>query len=292
MTDLRELGVNWIAIHPYARIDRDGTVAWRGSFTEAPDWLRRPIEEAHRQGVRILIKPHLAHWGNFSWRGEIEFDSEEKWQRFFATYREWIAAMAAFSADADAFAVGTELDWTIHREAEWRAIVAAVRARYSGPLTYAANWTDYDRVGFWDALDAIGIQAYFPVLPAAATAAGRVPPEAEFEAGWEGTMARLREFSARHDRTIVFTELGYNRSAKAPHEPWDYEVGGANADLLQELCMRAALTAIGREPAVVGAFLWKWFPGDARPRDFEMSSPAMRRVIAEHWSAAPPAPAR
>ena len=43
--------------------------------------------------------------------------------------------------------------------------------------------------------------------------------------------------------------------------------------------MRAALSAINREPAVVGAFLWKWFPGDARPRDFEMSSPAIEHVL-------------
>jgi hypothetical protein len=39
ITDLRTLGVNWIAIHPYASIDRDGNVRWRrrdGSSDEAP----------------------------------------------------------------------------------------------------------------------------------------------------------------------------------------------------------------------------------------------------------------
>lgn len=290
IADLQSIGVNWIAIHPYARIERDGTVRMRGDLSEPPDWLRRPIEEAHRQGLRILIKPHLAHWGSFSWRGEIEFETGEQWQRFFVTYTEWITAMARFSQGADAFAVGTELDGTVAHEQEWRAVIGAVRSAYDGPLTYAANWTDYERVPFWDALDAIGIQAYFPVLPAQATAGGRVPSAVEFEAGWEEIMARLRAFGTRHDRTIVFTELGYNRSAKAPHEPWDWDVGGPNADVLQELCMRAALRAIGREHAVVGAFLWKWFPGDSRPRDFEMSSPAMRRVIGEHWRTAEPQP--
>lgn len=289
MTDLRSLGVNWVAIHPYARIERDGTVSWRRGEEnggEPPIWLRRPIEEAHRQGLRILVKPHLAHWGSFSWRGEIEFADDEQWRRFFSTYRAWIAEMAAHSAGADAFAVGTELDRTVQHEHQWREVIDAVRASYPGPLTYAANWTDFENVPFWDALDAIGIQAYFPVLDRA-TASIDVPAQAAFDAGWERILARLRTFGARHDRPFVFTELGYNLSAKAPYEPWDWEVGGANAELLQERCMRAALAAIEREPAVLGAFLWKWFPGDRLPRDFAMAAPAMRRVIAEYWLTEP-----
>lgn len=285
LSDLRSLGVNWVAIHPYARIETDGTVRWRRGEEadgEPPVWLTRPITEAHERGLKIFIKPHLAHWGSFSWRGEIAFESEEQWARFFRTYSGWITEMAAHSRGADAFAVGTELDRTIDREAEWRTVIDNVRAVYGGPLTYAANWTDYERVPFWNALDAIGIQAYFPVLDRSEVG-DRVPSQRELDAGWTRIMDRLRAFGQRHDRTIVFTELGYNLSAKAPYEPWDWEVGGPNAEILQERSMRAALGAIARERAVVGAFLWKWFPGDRMPRDFAMASPAMRRVITEHW---------
>ncbi len=285
ISDLKRLGVNWISIHPYARIGRDGSVTWRrtgGDASSAPIWLRRPIEEAHRQGLKIFIKPHLGHWGNFSWRGEIAFDSDAEWRRFFDDYRRWVAEIARFSHDADAFAVGTELDKTVSHEADWREVIGAVRAQYSGPLTYAANWTDYERIPFWDALDAIGVQAYFPVLEDAGGPAG-VPPQEAFDAGWTRIMHRMRAFSERYGKTVVFTELGYNRSARAPYEPWAYEVGGPNADELQRRCMRAALQAMQAEPSVVGGFLWKWFPGDARPRDFEMSSPAMRQVISRYW---------
>ena len=65
--------------------------------------------------------------------------------------------------EADAFVVGTELDRILNHEAEWRTLIAEVRSIMKVPLTYAANWTDYKRVPFWDALDVIGIQAYFPV---------------------------------------------------------------------------------------------------------------------------------
>lgn len=292
MADLRALGVNWIAIHPYAGIDRDGNVRWRRDEQEgdsAPEWLRRPIEEAHRQGLKILVKPHLAYWRDFAWRGEIEFDTEEKWERFFAGYRDWITTLARYSHDADAFAVGTELDRTVTREAEWRAIVAAVRAEYAGPLTYAANWTDYERVPFWDAVDAIGIQAYFPLLPGEAMREGQLPPRADLESGWARIMDRLRGFGARHGKTVVFTELGYNNTWNAATEPWDYSIRGtAEAEVLQRLCMEVALEAIANEHAVVGAFLWKWFPGDRIPRDFAMSSPGMREVIAARWRADAP----
>ena len=289
ITDLRMLGVNWIAIHPYASIDRDGNVRWRrrnGGSDEAPVWLTRPIEEAHRQGIKILVKPHLAHWRSYSWRGEIEYDTEEKWERFFSSYSEWITAIARFSEGADAFVVGTELDRTIQREDAWRAIIDGVRAEFSGPLTYAANWTDYERIPFWDALDAIGIQAYFPLVGKDVAPPGRLPPREALEAGWENIMARMRSFGARHDKTIVFTELGYNRSWLAATEPWDYSTRtSADAEALQRLCMEVALEAIGEESAVVGAFLWKWFPGDRVPRDFAMSSPVMREVIGAHWAA-------
>ena len=32
-----------------------------------------------------------------------------------------------------------------------------------------------------------------------------------------------------------------------------------------------------------GAFLWKWFVGEARGESFRMQSPAMRAVIAQCW---------
>ena len=285
VADLKGIGVNWIAIHPYARIDRTGEVTWRnreGDSNEAPEWIRRPIEEAHRQGLKIMIKPHLAYWGSYSWRGDIAYDSAEEWELFFTSYLAWIRKMARFSQGADAFVVGTELDRTIGHEEQWREITAAVRDEYDGPLTYAANWTDYERVPFWDALDAIGIQAYFPVVDRGEQ---DVPPSLEeLEAGWAAIMARVRNYGDRTGKPIVFTELGYNRSELAPYEPWNNQVGGEHADLLQQLCMQVALVAVANEPSVRGGFLWKWFPGDRIPRDFAMSTPEMRRLISNHWA--------
>jgi len=289
--EVASLGVNWIAIHPYAGIGRDGAVGTRRGLDieDPPARLLRPVTEARARDVRVVYKPHLAYWGSgFAWRGEIEFGEDEPaWRRFFDDYERWIVDLAVIAdrAGADAFVVGTELDRTIHREAEWRRIIAAVREHFDGPLTYAANWTDYERVPFWDALDVVGIQAYFPL--AEASDGDPAPDRAALDRAWARRMVELRDFANRTNRDVVFTELGYTRSVRAAIEPWRADRIGdpETARTLQAACLAAALDAIAAEPTVRGAFLWKWF---ARPRpttDFAMSDPVIREVIRAAWGA-------
>ena len=277
--DIKTLGANWIATHPYGSISTDGSVG-RGRFDGAvPGHWTRPIEEAHALGLKVCIKPHLAYWGSgFSWRGDIAFDSEEEWARFWGDYSDWILRLAAACSEADAFVIGTELDKTLHDEARWRALIASVRKVYDGPITYAANWSDYRRVPFWDALDVIGIQGYFPITKE------ETPTAADIEAGWQRVIDELRDYSLAQGRNVVFTELGYNQSYITAAEPWNYRSDDEGARAVQELCWQTALDAIATEPRIVGALLWKWFP-HPRPigRNFQLATPPIMRIIANAW---------
>ncbi|MFT4627290.1 MAG: hypothetical protein ACI8PZ_005972 [Myxococcota bacterium] len=283
-------GANWVAIHPYARIRPDGTVEFEPIDPEAPPaWLARPIAEAHARGVAILIKPHLAYWGSgWSWRGAITLEEPGTADRFFASYRAWIVDLARASSTADAFAVGTELDGTIAHEAEWRRIIAEVRAVHPGHLTYASNWDRYPAVPFWDALDVVGVQAYFPIAEAGSWPEGEVPPVALLDAGWTRVLAEVQAVHERTGKPVVFTELGYNRSARAPTTPWEAEGGGARADEVQAAALEASLRALDRAPFVVGAFLWKWFPGEVQRGNFRLSRPELREVVRGAWGQAEP----
>ncbi|MHC5114239.1 MAG: glycoside hydrolase family 113 [Planctomycetota bacterium] len=285
MAELRDMGVNWITIHPYAGIREDGTVGGSrmNSMYEDPVWLTRPIREAHKLGLKIMIKPHIAYWGSaFEWRGKIRFEDEIAWRRFFHTYEQWITMVADISREADAFVVGTELEGTTHREAEWRRIISLVRERTDKPLTYAANWDQYHKIAFWDALDVIGIQSYFPLVDREG-----LPTQRQLDRSWDELLTHLDTFSRKHRRRIVLAELGYNRSSLAAMRPWEYRTGGEHADEIQRRCMRAALRAIDRSDAVTGAFLWKWFPGSrGRRGNFLMTTPEMKAVIREQWGAA------
>ena len=294
MDELKPLGVNWIAIHPYGRVHGDGTVAWRHDYSDA-EWLTRPIAEAHERGLKILIKPHVAYWGGkFSWAGDIAFDSPEEWRRFFGTYQEWLVTLMSAAKDADAFCVGTEVDMTVSHESEWRRMIAAVRQVVGAkPVTYAANWDSYERVKFWDALDVISVHGYFPLSHGEQT-----PDDAALEAAARDWVTRLEGYGRAHNRKIVIGELGYDISPAAALRPWESgqasrSVSGADAharqasERLQARCLTASLEAIEQSDVLVGAFLWKWFPGgqeNSRGEDFLMSTPAMRGVIAKHWA--------
>lgn len=279
-TDLRAVGANWVAIHPYASVRAEGGVRRWEASEEPPGFLERPLREARAAGLRLMVKPHLAYWGSpFAWRGEIEFDTDAAWRRFFEDYEEWIVDVARWSRGADAFVVGTELDRTLHREGDWRRIIARIREVTDAPLTYAANWTDVERVPFWDALDVVGVQAYFPLTQETS------PTRQHVEAGWLRVSTQLGELAQRVGKPVLFTELGYNRSHRAASEPWSDATDGPEAEGLQLLCLDVALRTVEREEHLVGAFLWKWFP---RPRsvgrDFQMASPAVQDLLRRLWT--------
>ncbi len=81
----------------------------------------------------------------------------------------------------------------------------------------------------------------------------------------------------------MLAELGYNRSSTAAVRPWESGQGGEQAEEVQRRCLNAALSAIDQSDVVVGAFLWKWFPGETRRGNFLMSTAAMREVIKTQW---------
>ena len=287
LDELRALGVNWIAIHPYATVRADGALRWRPiDPDEPPEWLARPLAEARARGLSLLVKPHLAYWGSpFSWRGEIRFDDPERHARFWSDYRRWILELVDVTAEADGFVLGTELDLLLDDEPRWRELIAEVRARTDARLTYAANWTDYRRVPFWDALDAVGVQAYFPLVEGRGA---ELPEREALLAGWEPVLAALREVHERTGKPVVFTELGYNVSLDAARRPWEHATErGAElerARALQRRCLEVALEVLGRERSWLrGAFLWKWFVGETRSENFLVDTGRLRAVLREAW---------
>lgn len=281
---LAALGVNWIAIHPYARIQADGRVTWRPiEVDDPPAYLARPIRATRERGMALFVKPHLAYWGGpFSWRGEIDFPDPVQRARFFRDYSNWILELARATRGAAAFAVGTELDQLARPqdEAEWRDLVRAVRAETDSHLTFASNWTDYQKLPFWDALDCIGVQGYFPL------SLENNPQAADLEAGWQKILGDLSALHMQTGKPVILTELGYNNSLQAAAKPWDYRSSSDPAALaLQSRCLQVGLETLDRESSWLrGAFLWKWFVGAAPGENFILDQPHMRAVMSSTWS--------
>jgi hypothetical protein len=174
----------------------------------------------------------------------------------------------------------------MHREADWRRVIAKVRGVYGGMVTYAANWDGTDKVPFWDALDLIGVQAYFPLAEE-----GRAPQRADLERAWRAHFDALRVLSNKHGgKRVVFAEIGYARSLTAASKPWEpAEDEREEVTRLRRLLLDVSLAELKKhEPLVAGAFWWKWMPGwQPWDADFSMKDPEARAALKAAWAREP-----
>lgn len=220
---------------------------------------------ARQAGLKTLLSPHL--WGR-QWSGDIEMGGEAEWEQWFANYRRFILhyAQLAAAADVEALCIGTELQGTTAaRERDWRELIAAVREVYPGRLVYAANWDgEFARIRFWDALDFIGIQAYFPV------ADHDSPTIPELLEGWKAHLERLDAVHRQYGKPVLVTEMGYRSEPDAAIRPWYWErsrpgsrsASGFSQEGLQSQahCYEAFFQAFSSETWFAGVFVWKWHP--------------------------------
>jgi glycosyl hydrolase family 113 len=279
------LGANAVSLMPFA-------------FQPGPDrpvlrYLnRRPGSEtdiglihatrlARARGFHVLYKPHL--WlSHGSWPGEVRMTNEADWAAWWRTYRRYILhhAFLARWAGADLFSVGVELSQTVEREAEWRELIAAVRTFFPGAVTYSGNWYgDLEGVRFWDRLDFIGIDAYFPLSDS--PQAGR----ADLARGAAAIAERLAAAARRWGRPVLLTEVGFAARRGAWVMP--HTEGGEYSEEDQALAYQTLFKALDRQPWLAGTFVWKAFsaPGaDRAPEaDFRFMGRQAERVVKEYY---------
>lgn len=103
----------------------------------------------------------------------------------------------------------------------WRRVIQEIRGVYSGALTYAANFDQYDQVGFWDVLDVIGVNAYFPLRERLSSAPVE-ELESELVESWRRILGGIDEVRAEQhpNAPVIFTELGYTSWRGSTIQPW------------------------------------------------------------------------
>jgi hypothetical protein len=179
-----------------------------------------------------------------------------------AAHREWARRTAALDS-ADPVA---EINRRRRRlEEHWRRVVGEARRHYSGRLSYAANFDQYHLVGFWDALDLIGINAYFPLRGAEVPDLSAAELGDQLAAGWRQVLGGIEDFRQEQglgDRQVLFTEIGYVARANATLRPW---AGDGLAVL----------------PSGDGERLFDWRTEPADPAERTAAMAALRRVHEE-----------
>jgi hypothetical protein len=282
MVELKNLGANSISIHPYARVFENGQIKYRKN--RQSHHIMTPISWGKELNIKIMIKPHLAYWRTkFRWRGDIDFENEQDWEVFFRDYCEWIVYIASIAekGGAQIFCIGTELMNSLKYENEWRHIISEIRKVYSGKITYAANWDKYQQVLFWDALDYIGIQAYFPLVN------NEIPSREQIILGWDRVYEQIIPFAESLNKRIIFTEIGYDISENAAREPWQSgSTDPAKGGYMQRLCLEIALDKAHKFNQMAGLFLWKWFPNThrhAHHENYNLQRPEIKSLLKEMW---------
>jgi hypothetical protein len=260
--------VEWVAVFPYLSQQNEASVQINARKTyevwSAQDSAHiRTIKAARKKKLKVMLKPHI--WLMEGWRANIELENEEEWEKWFASYRKEIlhyAAMAALTA-VELFCIGTELRSSIKTQPEaWIALVQEVRKIYSGKLTYAANWDrEYREVGFWNELDYVGIQGYFPLTT-------RENPSIELiRKGWQKHIKNLSAFSQDQDKPVLFTEIGYRNEPSATVKPWEWSSSlssfySKKSDRTQYYAYEALFAELWHQNWFAGLFAWQWTSGD------------------------------
>lgn len=270
---LRELGANAVAL--VFLCQQHGT-ALDCAQAPARSELRALVQSARERGLRVMLKPHV-ETQEFSWRGEIRFQSEAEWRTWFENYARVMLRYARL--DADAFCVGTELAGTSHRAHEWRTVIARVRARFHRALVYAAHFEEFENIAWWDALDAIGIDAYFPLEISAAP----VSTVDELIAAWQPYRARLEELARTTGKPILFTEVGYQSRARAFESPWQRDPA-LRDDRAQSFAYQAVFETFADARWWRGALWWDWHADDPDAETgFTPTLKPAEGVLMAHW---------
>jgi hypothetical protein len=219
------------------------------------------LARAGRRGLHTTLLPIvlLEHPGDDDWRGVLRPADPDAW---WASYGRLVDRFVgiALAADVDALSIGSELNAMEGESARWDRLIARVRERYGGALTYTANWDRYHAVPFWSRLDFIGVSAYFELAPQDPQA-----PAERLAAAWRAEQRRLLAFARAQDRPLVLMELGYPSLPWAAAHPWDYVPRGevtADHDA-QARCFRAffdawspAFTRAGSPALGVHCYAW------------------------------------
>jgi hypothetical protein len=216
-------------------------------FTAPESAVRRAIRDAHRAGLEVLLFPivrlETQHHPD-EWRGTLRPRDRAAW---FASYGRKLLSLAQLAKEehVESLSVGSELSTLDGDLAAWMAVIAAVRARFSGRLVYSGNWDHYRDVAIYPLVDDLGLCGYFALA------------EPDLARAWSELRAQLREFA--QGRRILFTEVGYLSQRGAAAWPWDEGATGAVDLEEQRRCYAAFCRTWSKAPELAGVYFWNWY---------------------------------
>jgi hypothetical protein len=276
---------NSIAVMPYAFCNPENPVIRfnnkKGWWGESDEGVINCIKLARQKNLTVMLKPHL--WiGRGLYTGAFTLPTEKGWKIWEESYQNYILHFAkiADSMKAEIFCIGTELGESIRQRPEfWNSFIDTIKKTFRGKLTYAANWDDYKNFPFWQKLDYIGVDAYFPLIN------DKKPDVIGLKKEWSKYSSELEKISTQYKRAVMFTEYGYRNVDYNAAEPWKENEGNQN-DEAQVNAYEAFYQTFAAKKWFAGGFVWKWYLNEGRHRrseiDYTPQNKPAAKVI-EKW---------
>ncbi len=266
---------------PVLRFNRDNQ--W---FGETKAGIKQYGELLRAEGYQLMIKPQIWIRGGI-FTGTIEMKTEADWLKFEDIYRSYILTFAqvAEELNASVYCIGTELKrFASNRPDFFCTLIEEVRQLYSGELTYAANWDEFEGVSFWNELDYIGIDAYFPLLEKEEVSSK------ELISAWNPWLERIKKVSRTNSRPVLFTEYGYRSMKYTTAKPWLVDRTLTEVDFNNQIeAYKALFEVFWNESWFSGGFLWKWFidyprSGGASDNRFTPQNKPVEKIISQYYN--------
>ena len=255
---LTETNTEWIALC-FSWIQSNTTshdIHLSSSGTPTPESIKHAITTAHNLGLKVMLKPMVEAVEREEirsypvWRGEIQPSTE--WFESYSTFINFFAEFAEQN-DVELFSVGCEYKKTTGEKDQWEKIISGVRERYSGPITYSADWTNYQNIEWWDSVDYVGIDAYFPL-----SILKYDPTFNELKNAWTNYADEIETWLSTVNKPVIFTEIGYRSgdgTNMAPSNFWS----DMPVDLQEQRdCYEAAFQTLWNRSWFYGFYWWTW----------------------------------
>jgi len=277
---VERLAVNWTAITFAALQDtaHSTEIHFRNQPTVTDDEVRAAIRHAQSLDLKVCVKP-VVNCADGTWRAHINFfdldvPCEPTWAQWFASYTEFIVHYARIAEEtgADMLCIGCEMVQTDRRETEWRALVAEVRAVYSGVVTYNCDKYQEGQVTWWDAVDVISSSGYYPIND------------------WDAQLDRIEQVVAAHGKPFFFMEAGCPSREGSEHLPNDWSHTGGASEAAQRRYFEEMFTTTSTRPWVGGFMLWAWpsrlysEQDAATDRDYCMFAKQAERTVHDYYA--------
>jgi hypothetical protein len=278
--DIAALGANTVVliVTAYQPTIRSNRVTSSRERTPTATAVTAAISRARARGLDVVLKLHVDVESG-EWRGRIAPEDPETW---FASYGAFVDSWTRTAANlrVDGLVVGTELAGTLDLETSWRALVGRVRSLFGGEVLYAASWDEARLVGFWDALDAVGVDFYGSVSVRAN------PGRLEILTGWQPWIERLYLLHGQTGKPVLLTEIGYRSVDGAGLDPFRF--GGNEAlDVGEQADLYwAALQATGDKDWIDGMYWWNWLTdgsGGESNRDYTPKGKPAEQELVNAW---------